>query len=146
MRAHDDLVRIAARDHRDAVRALHEIQRVDDRVFELSVERRLDEVREHLGVRLRLEGVPLRLEHLSQGAVVLDDAVVHDGDRVRAVGVRMRVALVRRAVRGPARVRDPDRSVNRVARFTTFSSIEILPFARRVSRPWPLLIAIPAES
>ena len=65
----DDLVRIAARDHRDAVGAFHEIQRVDDRVLELSVERRLDEMREHLRVRLRLELVPLHLEHLSQGAV-----------------------------------------------------------------------------
>ena len=41
----------------------------------------------------------------------------------------MRVALVRRAVRGPARVRDADRSRGSGCAFTTFSSIEILPFA-----------------
>ena len=84
------------------------LQRVDHRVLELAVERRLDQVREHLGVGLGLERVPLHLEHLPQRAVVLDDAVVHDGDRARAVDVRMRVALVRRAVRGPARVGDAD--------------------------------------
>src|SRR6185295_7142228 len=47
-RAHD-LVGILTRDHRDPVRPLHEIERVDDRVLELTVERRLDQVSENLG-------------------------------------------------------------------------------------------------
>src|SRR6185437_16226192 len=59
--------------------------------------------------------MPLHLEHLPQRPEVLDDAVVHDGDRVRAVGLRVRVAFVWPAVRRPARVRDPDGAVDRVA-------------------------------
>ena len=61
------------------------VERVDHRVLEVAVERRLDQVREHLGVGLRHERVPGLLEHRAQRAVVLDDAVVHDGDRARAV-------------------------------------------------------------
>src|SRR5204862_2508836 len=51
----DDLIRIPAGNDGDAVRPLHEIERVDDRVLELSVERGFDQVSEDLGVRLRLE-------------------------------------------------------------------------------------------
>jgi hypothetical protein len=40
---------------------------------------------------------------------VLDDAVVHDGDAVLRVGVRVGVGVVRLAVGGPARVADADR-------------------------------------
>jgi hypothetical protein len=63
-----------------------------------------DEVRDDLGVGLRLEldpgGEQLRLE----GDVVLDDAVVDE--RELADHVRVRVDVVRRAVRGPPRVAD----------------------------------------
>ena len=47
------------------------------------------------------------LELVAQGGEVLDDAVVHDGDRAGAVGVRVGVAVGRRAVGGPAGVADP---------------------------------------
>ena len=113
-------------------------KRVDHRVFELAVERSLDQMREHLGVRLRLEHMALHLEHLSQGAVVLDDAVVHDRDRAGAVGVRMRVAFGRRAVRGPARVRDADRAVDRMA---VHHALEHRDLALRLSRLEPVAIA-----
>ena len=43
-----------------------------------------------------------------EGGVVLDDAVVDDGDLAVAADVRMGIAVVGRAVRGPARVADAD--------------------------------------
>ena len=56
-----------------------------------------------------------RLEHLAQGGVVLDDAVVHDREAAGAVEMGMRVAIARRAVRGPARVRDAEAAGERAA-------------------------------
>ena len=50
--------------------------------------------------------MPPRFQSLLEGARVLDDAVVNDGDFALAVDVRMRVAFIRNAVRGPASVSD----------------------------------------
>ena len=112
----DDLVGVAARDDGNPVRALNQVERVDHAVFErVAIHRRLDQMREHFRVRLGLEGVPLHLEHLSQRAEVLDNAVVDDGDLVLAVDLRMRVALVGRAVGCPARMGYAHRAVNRIA-------------------------------
>src|SRR5919198_797280 len=112
----DDLVGVAARDHGDAVRPFHQVQCIHHCVLEgVAIHRCLDQVCEHLRVRLGLEGVPLLDEHLPQGAVVLDDAVVNEGDRVFTIRVRVRVALVGRAVRRPARVRDAHSSMYRIA-------------------------------
>ena len=66
---------------------------------------RVDEMRDDFGVGLRAEDVAGGLEALAQRFVVLDDAVVDDGDL--AVGdMRMRVRGRGRAMRRPARVRD----------------------------------------
>ena len=62
------------------------------RLLERALVELLDQVREHLGVGLGHEAVPLRDQHLPQRRVVLDDAVVHDRDVAGAVGVRVRVA------------------------------------------------------
>ncbi len=63
-------------------------------------------MRDHFGVGFAAEFGAVFAEPLAQFAKILDDAVVHDRDgRGR---VRMRVALARLAVRGPARVSDPD--------------------------------------
>ncbi len=43
-------------------------------------------------------------ETVFQGGVVFDDAVVDNGELARTIGVRMRVALRRNAVGGPASV------------------------------------------
>ena len=56
---------------------------------------------------------PLAVKLFAQFAEILDDAVMHDRD---AVGrVRMRVPLVRTAVRRPARVADAGRAGERLA-------------------------------
>ena len=67
-----------------------------------------DQVREHLGV-----GVGDQLdagggEPGAERGGVVDDAVVHDGDRARGVDVRVGVGVVGRAVGGPAGVPDAD--------------------------------------
>ena len=69
---------------------------------------RLDQVRDHFGVGLGVElGSPATVSVRANLLEVLDDAVVHHADPI-ARHVRMRVALDRRTVRRPARVRDPD--------------------------------------
>jgi len=55
---------------------------------------------------VRAEHHPLRLQLLTQDAVVLDDAVLHHRHPAGAVEVRVGVALLRLAVGGPAGVAD----------------------------------------
>src|SRR5262249_18292687 len=69
----------------------------------------LDQVGEHLGIRLRAERVAGGAQPLLDLQVVLEDAVVHDDEAAVAVGVRVRVFLGRATVRRPARVADADR-------------------------------------
>ena len=64
------------------------------------------EVREQLRVCLRHKGVAIRHERLAQRREVLDDAIVHNGNAAIHARVRVRVDIVGRAMRGPARVRD----------------------------------------
>ena len=71
-----------------------------------TVPRILDEVRDDLGVGLGGELVTGGHELGPEVAEVLDDAVVDDGDAPRAVAVRVGVAVGRRSVGRPARVRD----------------------------------------
>ena len=73
----------------------------------------LDQVRQHLGVRLGLERVARRLKRLLERQVVLEDPVVDDHDRAGAVGVRVGVLLGGPPVGGPARVTDPEGAVER---------------------------------
>ncbi len=109
----DDLVGVDARDHRDAVRPLDLKQRFEHRILEIPVEALLDEVREHFGVGIGGEHVATPLQHLLEDRRVLDDAVVDDGDAAVLAHVRMRVLLIGRTVRRPARVRDAGRPLDR---------------------------------
>ena len=65
-----------------------------------------DEVGEHFGVGVGGERVAAVGEAASQHLEVLDDPVVDDGHAAGGVELRVRVAVGRRAVRGPARVAD----------------------------------------
>ena len=69
-----------------------------------------DQVGDDLGVGVAGELDPVGLELGLQFGEVLDDAVVDDRDPAGRVGVRVRVAVVRRAVRRPAGVPDADRA------------------------------------
>ena len=73
----------------------------------------LDLARQQMGhgfrVRLRLESHAFFFELRFQLAVILDDAIVNDRHMPR--DVRMRIRLVRHAMRGPARVPDASRTL-----------------------------------
>ena len=84
-----------------------------------------DEEREHLGVGLGAElAGPARCKLLLERAVILDHAVVHDGQLAAGVGVRMRVGLGRLAVRGPAGVADAERAVQRMLAQRAFELLD----------------------
>ena len=58
--------------------------------------------------------MPLGLQALLDGEVVLDDPVVHDDDPAMTIAMRMRVLFRRPAVRGPPRVADAVESFDRI--------------------------------
>jgi hypothetical protein len=69
----------------------------------------IDQMRDRLAVRLAGKHVAVRLQLRTQLIAVLDDPVVRQRDARVVVArrkMRMRVERDRRAVRGPARVRD----------------------------------------
>ena len=77
----------------------------------------LDEVRDHLGVRLGRELVPVLEQRRLQLAVILHDPVEHEVDfAVDAARQRMGVLRTDAAVRRPARVPDAGRRLGRVER------------------------------
>ncbi len=65
-----------------------------------------DELGDDLGVGVAVEDDAFAFELALEGGVVLDDAVVDDGDEAVAAEVGVGVAVVGGAVRGPARVAD----------------------------------------
>jgi hypothetical protein len=75
----------------------------------------LDQVREHFGIGLAREAMAFVDELRAQRRVILDDAVVHDGKRPRAIEVRVRVFVGGPTVRCPAGVADADVAVQRFA-------------------------------
>ena len=82
-----------------------------------------DQMRDHLAVGLGRELGTLAFQLASQLAEILDDAVMHDGNHVGRV--RMRVGFVRPAVRRPAGVADADRSRERFPRESLFQILEL---------------------
>ncbi len=86
----------------------------------------LDEVRDHLCVRLRREAMPLLFERRLQLAVVLDDPVQDQGHlAVLATRQRVRVLLADAPVRGPACVPDPGRCVGGDRRRRILEELEV---------------------
>ena len=77
-----------------------------NRILEIAVEQLLDQVTQDFRVGLGTELVSQLLELGSKDDVILDDAVVNEGDPFRAVRVRVGVDRGRCPVRGPSRVAD----------------------------------------
>ncbi len=103
----DQSIGLVARDHTDGVRTFELFRREAHGVDQRSAVglQRLDQVRDDFRVGFRIEAITLRLQLFTDLLEVFDDAVVHDADAV-ARHVRVRIALDRRAVSRPARVRD----------------------------------------
>mmetsp|Transcript_17560 Transcript_17560/g.40536 ORF Transcript_17560/g.40536 Transcript_17560/m.40536 type:complete len:267 (-) Transcript_17560:90-890(-) len=105
----DHEVRVVPGADADAVGPHHLRERLPDRL--LQCERGnlldiLDELDEHLCVRVRIERVPLALQRLLERREVLDDAVVNQGEAFVRGDVGVRVPLVGLAVGSPASVSD----------------------------------------
>ena len=131
-RARIEPVRVVLAHHRQRIgafelgdRGAHGLEQVLHRLQVV-----VDAVSDDLGVGLGGELVAAPLEVRAQLLVVLDDAVVDDREAV-ARDVRVRVALARHAVRGPARVRDADLAVRSGAASRASSSMRTLPTVRR---------------
>jgi hypothetical protein len=107
----DQTIGCAPRHHGDRVRSFDLFDGDPygvEKVLRASGDGPVDEVRDDLGVRVGREAHAIGLERLSERHVILDDAVVHDGD----VACRVRVGIVfaRTSVRGPARMTDAGRA------------------------------------
>ncbi len=111
----DEQVRVLLVDDNEREVALELLVDDADGVEQVAPVVALDEVRDHLGVRLRREDVALGLEALLQLAEVLDNPVQRDRDLAPvAARERMRVLLGDLAVRRPARVADAGAGVGAV--------------------------------
>ena len=104
----DYLVRLLPAHHHDRICAFHSSCHGAHRIFKRAAfaHVRFDEIRNALGVRLRIELVSFGYEFLLQFQVVLEYAVVHDQNIAGAIGVRVSVEVGRPAVRRPARMPD----------------------------------------
>ena len=111
----DDPIGVLGVHHGNGVRPAHLVQGGAHRLDEIARVLRLDEVGEHLGIGLRREPMALGREPVLDLGVVLDDAVVDQRELAAAVGVRVRVRVVRAAMRRPSRVGDPGMTCRRVA-------------------------------
>jgi len=70
-------------------------------------------VRQHFGVRLGKEAVPVAQEFVPQAGVVLDDAIVDQGQVARLIRMGVRIGVAGQAVRRPAGVADAKASLGR---------------------------------
>ena len=95
---------------------------------------RLDQVGQDLGVGLRLQVVAVGDQLVGELDVVLDDAVVDQGQAPGAVGVGMGVLLVGAPVGGPAGVADAGR---RPSRGLVGALDQVVEGAGAVGRPGP---------
>ena len=112
---HHDFPRLRGRHDGQPVGPLHQRQRRDHPRLEGLPRRILDQVRQGFGVGVGGEPMATALQHRPQRVGVLDDPVVDQRHGTAAICVGMRVTGGGRAVRGPARVRDPARAVQRRA-------------------------------
>ena len=109
----DEPVRLAPVEHGDGVGTPGLAQGGPHGVRDVARVGLLDEVGEHLRVRLGRERMATRQQPAAQVAEVLDDAVVDDRDIAGAVHMGMGIEVVRPAVGRPARVGQADRGLRR---------------------------------
>ena len=123
-----DLVRIGAGNHAQREYARQFLHGFADGVLQIAFVILFHQMRDHFGVRLGDELVPFELELMLQLQIILDDAVVHHDDVAGAIPVRVRVLFGGTPVRGPARVADAVRPIQRIHADRVF---QISQFARR---------------
>ena len=104
------MIRVVAGEYPEGVSAAYLGQRAADGRFEIAVVVHLDQMREHFGVGFALKDVAEFDQARAQRRVVLDDAVVNDGDLARAVHVRVGVGVRGAPVGRPAGMPHADRS------------------------------------
>ncbi len=104
----DDTIGMLTTDHRDGIRAGDPPQRRAHGGDEVAArgERVLDQVREHLSIRLGAEGVAARRQLVTQRGIVLNDAVMHHRQVLAAIRVGMRVVVIGAPMRRPACMAD----------------------------------------
>lgn len=102
-------VRFVAAEDGDRIRAVEAFHGLLHGIEQVAVVHVLDQVGDHFRVRLALEDVTQGRQFGAQLVVVFDDAVMHQrhaGVLFRRGKVGVRIEVDRRAMRGPARVRD----------------------------------------
>ncbi len=117
-----NLVGLVGRDHRNGEHAIDQLYRFPYGFFERNGvtvvfacgKKFLNQVGKDLGVGFGRELVAFIAKLLLQREVVLDNAVVHDHDFAGAVAMRMRVLFRRTSMRGPARMADAVRAIERL--------------------------------
>ena len=109
--AHDD-ARLGIAHNRDAVRAGQAIGRLAHSVEQIAVVCFFNQMSNDFGIGLAREHMSATNEFFFERGIVLDDAVMHYGDIVRAGRMRVRVILARFAVGCPARMANAARAVD----------------------------------
>src|ERR1700722_3618929 len=109
-RAHQD-AGLNGADHRQAIGPLQLRQDQCNRFGQIILQVMGDEMRNDFGIGVAEEHVAEFLQFSAQRSVVFDDAVMRDSDFAIAAYVRVRIAVRRRAVRGPACVPDAGRAL-----------------------------------
>ena len=102
----DERIRELGADYPERVRALETRHGLHHGLFKIAVEVHFEQMRHDLGIGVAAEGIPLLRQLLAERGVVLDDAVVDDGEASVIGNVRVRVELRRSAVGRPARMPD----------------------------------------
>ena len=110
----DKRARFLAADDGKAERTLDLGERLEDGGLEVAVIESRDEMGDDFGICFGLELYAFGDEFRLEGRVVLDDAVVDDGNLAVEAHVRVRIRFGRCTVRCPAGVRDADGTADRM--------------------------------
>ena len=99
-------------DHGDGKRPFHFVQGGTHSGFQIVFVQLAHQMGQHFGVRLPLEDMPALGQQLTQGFVIFNDPIVHQGNAMgitgaTVVGVGVSIHLRRRTVGGPTGVGDP---------------------------------------